>query len=375
MEDGASFTGVSSMRGALSEKAGGPLEIRDLRIANLTSDDVVVRIRATSLCHTDLEAVDGQLGTPFPFVPGHEASGIVERIGSSVERLAVGDHVVLSWNPHCGHCYYCAREQSILCEKYRENAIQSMHFDGKARIYDGERPVHQLMYAGTFAELAVVTEHCAVKIPESMPFHVACLIGCGVATGVGAVSNIARVRTGSSVTVIGCGAVGLSAVQGARLARAETIIAIDRDVQKLQMANRLGATHTLLAGESLTQFHADLTHGRGADYVFEAAGNEVGFQTSLEIVRPGGQVVWLGKVAQQQQVSFRWGSLMGEKNIVRSSYGGSRAQDFFPSLAEAYLNGDLLLDDYVTSRISLPEINSALDRMRQGLEIRSVIEF
>lgn len=130
-----------------------------------------------------------------------------------------------------------------------------------------------------------------------------------------------------------------------------------------------------VAGESLTQFHADLTHGRGADYVFEAAGNEVGFQTSLEIVRPGGQVVWLGKVAQQQQVSFRWGSLMGEKNIVRSSYGGSRAQDFFPSLAEAYLNGDLLLDDYVTSRISLPEINSALDRMRQGLEIRSVIEF
>lgn len=363
------------MRGAVVERVGYPLEVRNLRIANLTGDDVVVRICATSLCHTDLEAVAGQLGTPLPFIPGHEAAGTVEWTGASVERLSVGDHVVLSWNPHCGHCYYCAREQSILCEQYRANAVQSVHFDGKARIFDGERPIHQLMYAGTFAELAVVTEECAVKIPQSMPFHLACLIGCGVATGIGAVRQIARVRPGSSATVIGCGAVGLSAIQGARLAGATTIIAIDRDARKLEMANRLGATHTLLAGESLTQFHADLTHGRGADYVFEAAGNEVGFQTSLEIVRPGGQVVWLGKVAQQQQVSFRWGSLMGEKNIVRSSYGGSRAQDFFPSLAEAYLNGDLLLDDYVTSRISLPEINSALDRMRQGLEIRSVIEF
>ena len=375
MADGANFIGASSMRGAVSEKPGEPLEIRELRLANLASDDVIVRIQATSLCHTDLEAVDGQLDTPLPFVPGHEAAGIVEWTGSSVYRLSVGDHVALSWNPHCGHCYFCSHEQFILCEQYRANGVRSVHFDGKARIFDGKQPVHQLMYAGTFAELAVVTEDCAVRIPKSMPFHVACLIGCGVATGIGAVSNIARVQPRSSVTIIGCGAVGLSAIQGARLAQAETIIAIDRDVRKLHMAKRLGATHTLPVDENLIQSHAALTCGRGADYVFEAAGNERGFQTSLEIVRPGGQVVWLGKVAQQQRVSFRWGSLMGEKNIVRSSYGGSRAQEFFPSLAEKYLSGDLLLDDYVTSRISLGEVNAALDRLRKGLDIRSVIEF
>lgn len=360
---------------AVLETAGQPLGIQELRTANLGDGDVLVRIVATALCHTDLEAVEGQLGTPLPLVPGHEAAGVVEWVGKSVQRRAVGDHVIISWNPHCNHCYYCARQQPILCQQYRDNAPRSLHFDGKPRLFLGSEPVHQLMYAGTFAEMAVVTEPCAVGIPKDMPLDLACLIGCGVMTGVGAALNIAKVEAGSSASVIGCGAVGLSAIQGAKLAGAEIIIAIDRDATKLATARLFGATHTLLANESLLPSHAALTFGRGADYVFEAAGNQAAFRASVEIVRPGGQVVWLGKVPVNQDVAFRWGSLMGEKKIVRSSYGGTNPAKDFPFLVQAYKEGRLLLDEYVTSRIRLQGINQGLQRLRDGQEIRTVVEF
>jgi S-(hydroxymethyl)glutathione dehydrogenase/alcohol dehydrogenase len=360
---------------AVLETVGQPLGIRQLQTANLGDEDVLVRIVATALCHTDLEAVEGQLGTPLPLVPGHEAAGIVEWVGKSVQRRSVGDHVIISWNPHCNHCYYCARQQPILCQQYRDNAARSLHFDGKPRLFLGAQPVHQLMYAGTFAEMAVVTEPCAVGIPKDMPLDLACLIGCGVMTGVGAALNIAKVEEGSSASVIGCGAVGLSAIQGAKLAGAEIIIAIDRDAMKLATARRFGATHTLVADEALLSAHAALTYGRGADTVIEAAGNQAAFRASVEIVRPGGQVVWLGKVPVNQEVAFRWGSLMGEKKIVRSSYGGTNPAKDFPFLVQAYKEGRLLLEEYVTSRIRLDGINQGLQRLRDGQEIRSVVEF
>jgi S-(hydroxymethyl)glutathione dehydrogenase/alcohol dehydrogenase len=360
---------------AVLTHAGAALAIEQLHTANLGEADVLVRIVATALCHTDLEAVEGQLGAPFPLVPGHEAAGIVEWVGKSVRKRAVGDHVIISWNPHCNHCFYCDKHQPILCQQYRDNAARSMHFDGKPRLFLGDQPVHQLMYAGTFAEMAVVTEDCAVAIPDDMPLDLACLIGCGVMTGVGAALNIAKVEAGSSASVIGCGAVGLSAIQGAKLAAAGIIIAIDRDPEKLALARTFGATHTLLANDDLVAAHAALTSGRGADYVFEAAGNQAAFRASMEIVRPGGQVVWLGKVPVNQEVAFRWGSLMGEKKIVRSSYGGTDPAKDFPFLVKAYQEGRLLLDEYVTSRIRLEGINTGLERLKEGLEIRSVIQF
>ena len=360
---------------AVLKTAGAPLGIETLSIRNLGDQDVLVRIKAASLCHTDLEAVEGQLASPLPLVPGHEAAGVVEWVGKSVRSSSVGDHVIISWNPYCSQCFYCARQQPILCQQYRDNAPLSLHFDGQPRLYLGEQPVHQLMYAGTFAEMAVVTESCAVKINKDMAFDVACLIGCGVMTGVGAALNIAKVEAGSSATIIGCGAVGLSAIQGAKMANAEKIIAIDRDPEKLAMARQFGATHTLLAGDALVAEHAELTSGRGADYVFEAAGNEAAFRTSVEIVRPGGQVVWLGKMAVNQPTAFRWGSLMGEKKIIRSSYGGTTPEKDFPLLVQAYFDGRLLLDEYITARIGLQDINTGLDRLKRGLEIRSVITF
>ncbi|MDO9405348.1 MAG: Zn-dependent alcohol dehydrogenase [Polaromonas sp.] len=364
-----------SFDAAVLRTAGAPLAIERLEIRNLGDDDVLVRIMATSLCHTDLEAVEGQLGTPLPLIPGHEAAGIVEWVGQSVQGKAVGDHVVISWNPHCRHCFYCGKHQPILCQQYRDNAAVSMHFDGQPRFFAHGEPVHQLMYAGTFSEMVAVTAGCAVKIPVDIPFELACLIGCGVMTGVGAALNIAQVESGSSASVIGCGAVGLSAIQGAKLAGAGTIIAIDRDPAKLETARVFGATHTLLADDALVAAHLALTAGRGADYVFEAAGNQAAFRASMELVRPGGQVVWLGKVPVMQDIAFRWGSMMGEKKIVRSSYGGTDPAKDFPFLVNAWREGRLLLAEYVTSRIRLADVNEGLLRLKQGLEIRSVIRF
>lgn len=361
--------------GAVLREVGKPLVLEFLTLKNLSDHDVVVRIRATSLCHTDLEAVEGALGTPLPFIPGHEAAGIVESIGKDVQSIKVGDHVVISWNPYCGSCYFCQRKQPIICSQYRNNATPSFHFDGNPRIFMGDDPVHQLMYSGSFAEMAVVTEDCAVKIPNEVPFEIACLIGCGVMTGVGAVLNIAKVSPGSTVGVIGCGAVGLSAIQGARLAGAKKIIAIDRDIKKLDFSRRFGATDALIANEDIIPAIMGATDGIGLDYVIESAGNESAFQLSVEIVRPGGQVVWLGKVPTQQKVNFRWGSLMGEKKIHRSSYGGATPKVDFPYLAQCYLDGKLKLDEYITSRIELKDINEGLDRLKRGQEIRSVIQF
>lgn len=361
---------------ALATRVGDPLRVATVSIRHAADTDVIVRVKAASLCHTDLEAIRGDLGTPLPFVPGHEAAGIVEWAGKSVTRVAKGDHVVMSWNPHCGECFYCARQLSILCQPYRDRMAQSFHFDGAPRLFlDDGAPVHQLMYTGGFAEFCVVSQDCAVPIPKAMPFDRACLIGCGVMTGFGAATHIAKVERGSAVAVIGCGAVGLSAIQGAKYAGASRIVAIDRARDRLDIAHAIGATHTLLADESLAASIADLTGGRGADCVIESAGNRQSLRTSVEIARPGAQVVWLGKLPADDEASFRWGALMGEKRIVRSSYGGANPAIDFPMLANAYLDGTLLLDDYITSRITLDGINEGLQRLADGTGVRAVIEF
>lgn len=361
--------------GAVLRAIGRPIEVETLSLVDMAKHDVLVRVMATSLCHTDLEVIDGQLSVRLPVIPGHEAAGIVEWVGKDVQRSKVGDHVILSWNPNCGTCFYCLKQQPILCGQYRGNSDAALHFDGHPRIVAEDGPVHQLMYTGAFAEFAVVTESCAIPVSKDIPFDRACLIGCGVMTGVGAVLNVARVEAGSSVSVIGCGSVGLSAIQGARLATAAPIVAIDIDSSKLALARTMGATHTLLAQGDWLDMHRAATFGRGADFVFEAAGSQAAFAASLEIVRPGGQVVWLGKRPTNEHLSLRWGSLMAEKKIVRASYGGAHPSRDFPMLAKAYLDGTLMLDEYITSRIRLADLNSAMDRLRAGNEIRAVIEF
>src|SRR3954447_21633730 len=209
----------------------------------LKPQDVLVRIRAAGLCHTDLEVIEGSLRYPMPMVLGHEASGVVEEVGTAARGVAMGDHVVLSWNPHCGHCFYCDRDLPILCEQYLAEGPKGVGFDGsrRARLADG-RPLQHLMFLGSFAEYCIVSDQQAIPVPKQIPFDRACLIGCGVMTGVGAALNLGAIAHGDSVMVIGCGAVGLAAVQGARLAGAGAIIAVDINPGKVELARQMGAT-------------------------------------------------------------------------------------------------------------------------------------
>jgi S-(hydroxymethyl)glutathione dehydrogenase/alcohol dehydrogenase len=321
-------------RAAVLHRPNAPITVETVELGGLQPGDALIRIRAAGLCHTDLEVIEGQLVYPMPIVLGHEAAGTVEALGEGVRGLDRGDPVVLSWNPHCGHCFYCEQDQPILCERYLQLGPKAVQFDGTTRLSLDGAPVHHLMFLGAFAEYCVVPAASAVKIPPQIPFDRACLIGCGVMTGVGAAIRVARIAYGSVAVVIGCGAVGLSAVQGARLGGAARIIAVDLDARKLDLARRVGATDTIDAAhdDPLAAIRA-LTGGRGADCVFEAAGNARAFRLSAEAVRPGGQIVWLGKVNVDEEIAFRWGALMGEKRIVRSSYGGARPQRDFPLLA------------------------------------------
>jgi S-(hydroxymethyl)glutathione dehydrogenase / alcohol dehydrogenase len=361
-------------RAAVLRRVGAPLSIETVEVGPLGPDDVLVRVRAASLCHTDLEAIDGALALPLPAVPGHEAAGEVADLGPSVDGLRRGDRVVLSWNPHCGDCFYCDRGQPILCTQYLANGPAAFHFDGRPRLSCAAAPVHQLMYLGSFAEYCIVPSQCAVRVPDAMPFDRAALLGCAVMTGVGAATRVADLRWGAAAMVIGCGAVGLSAVQGCRMAGAGPIIAIDPDPARRALAHDLGATH---AGdpEEAVALARELTAGRGADAVIEAAGRAEAFALSVEAVRPGGNVVWLGKMAVADPLTLRWGSLMQEKRIVRSSYGGARPQQDFPLLAEAYLAGRLRLDEMISARIGLEAINEGFDALRRGAAIRSVVMF
>jgi S-(hydroxymethyl)glutathione dehydrogenase / alcohol dehydrogenase len=235
-------------RAAVLHAAQTPMSIETVTLAALKPTDVLVRIRAAGLCHTDLEVIEGSLRYPLPIVLGHEAAGVVEQVGAAARGVREGDHVVLSWNPHCGHCFYCDRDTPILCEQYLGEGPKALPFDGESRIRlaDG-RPLQQLMFLGSFAEYCIVPDQQAIPVPKDIPFDRACLIGCGVMTGVGAALNLGAIARGDTVMVIGCGAVGLSAVQGSRLAGAGAIIAVDLDPAKLVLALQLGATHAVHA--------------------------------------------------------------------------------------------------------------------------------
>jgi len=362
---------------AVLHQARTPLTVERLSAGALAPGDVLVRVRAAGLCHTDLEVIDGSLRYPMPIVLGHEAAGVVEDVGGSVAKVRRGDHVVLSWNPHCGHCFYCDRDLPILCEDYLAKGPKALQFDGtsKARLQDG-RELKHLMFLGAFGEYCIVQEQQAIPVAKEIPFDRACLIGCGIMTGVGAALNIARIGHSDTVMVIGCGAVGLAAVQGARLAGAARIIAVDLDEAKLALAQQMGATSGVNAKtEDVVAIAKRETSGRGVDTVIEAAGSAPAFRTSAEAVRPGGEIVWLGKIDVENDVAFRWGALMQEKRIRRSSYGGARPWRDFPLLAQAYLDGRLRLDELITQRIGLAAINDGFAALRSGNAIRSVVIF
>jgi S-(hydroxymethyl)glutathione dehydrogenase/alcohol dehydrogenase len=364
-------------RAAVLHAPQTPMAIETVTAAALRPSDVLVRMRAAGLCHTDLEVIEGALRYPLPIVLGHEAAGVVEQVGPAARGVKVGDHVVLSWNPHCGHCFYCDRDAPILCEEYLGNGAKAVAFDGECRTsLAGNRPLQQLMFLGSFGEYCIVSDQQAIAVPKEIPFDRACLIGCGVMTGVGAALNLGAIAHGDSVMVIGCGAVGLAAVQGARLAGAGKIIAVDLDPPKLALAARMGATHGVdAAKEDAAAIGKAETNGRGVDVVIESAGAASAFRVSAEAVRPGGQIIWLGKIDVNKDVAFRWGSLMQEKRIRRVSYGNARPRRDFPLLARAYLDGSLMLDDLISRRIRLEDVNDGFAALKRGETIRSVVMF
>jgi S-(hydroxymethyl)glutathione dehydrogenase/alcohol dehydrogenase len=353
-----------------------PIIIETLEMAPLAPTDVLVRIHASGLCHTDLEVIQGSLAYPLPIVLGHEGAGVVEAVGSDVKQVKPGDHVICSWNPHCGHCFYCERDLPILCEPFSRNQPRGFLLDGKSRMSRGGATVYHYSVTSTHAQYTVVPESGAIRVSAEIPFDRACIIGCGVMTGVGAAVRKAKVAAGSNVVVIGCGAVGLNVLQGAKLVRAGQIIAVDVGRAKLDRAMQFGATHSFDAtqGDVVERVKA-LTEGRGADYVFESAGRAGTFRLAVEAVRPGGEVVWLGKINIDEEVSFRWGSLMGERRIVRSSYGDARPRRDFPWIVREYLEGRLKLDELITRRIKLDQINDGFTSLARGEGIRTVIVF
>lgn len=361
-------------KAAVLRRWRAPLSIETISARPLGPHDVLVRVHAAGVCHTDWEATTGVFPLPLPVVLGHEGSGVVEAIGTDVSLVKRGDHVVLSIYPNCGHCYHCRREQPMLCEDvvagHRDGCLPT----GEMMLRDEEGPIGHFLATASFAEYCIVPEQGAVPVPAELPFDRACLLGCSVLTGVGAVVRIAKVMFGDSLVVVGCGPVGLNVLQGARMAGAQAIIAIDKRSDKLARARAFGATHTILANPDAPAQVRAVTGGRGADHAVEAAGIFGALQLALDCSRPGGSVTILGKTNPDASIPLRFGSLMGERRIVRPSAGGAKAADDYPALARAYLDGRLLLDELISVRLPLADINDAMDAVAKGDVIRAVIE-
>jgi S-(hydroxymethyl)glutathione dehydrogenase/alcohol dehydrogenase len=362
---------------AVLRGVGQPLSVERLTLAEPGPRDVLVRMGAAGLCHTDLEVMRGAIAMPLPMVLGHEGAGVVEAVGQGVERVRPGDHIIGSWNPACGHCFYCSRGQPLLCEACAHAAGAGTLPDGRKPFSDDDGPVHQFMFMGSHADHAILTEAAAVPVPSELPFGIGAAIGCGISTGVvPAMRSAMTAEPGSLLAVVGCGIVGLSAVAGARLAGARRIVAIDRSATRLELAGRLGADSVIDSGhdDPVAAVKA-LTSGRGADHVLEAAGSVAAMRLAFELVRPGGELTLLGKLGVDDDLAIRFGTLMGGKAIRRLAYGGARPERDFPLIARLYLDGRLPLDLLVDREGSLADIDATFGDVGRGAVIRAVVRF
>jgi len=349
-----------------------PLRVESLELDDPGPAEVRVRYGASGVCHSDLHCIDGEWTVPLPLVLGHEGAGTVEALGPGVTGLAVGDRVILSWRYSCGHCRACVRGRSWACTNTRMG--DSTLDDGTLRFQRGDgTEVYQYLSVGTFAEAAVVPAQAAIPVPPELPFDVACLIGCGVTTGVGAVVNTAEVEAGASVCVIGCGGVGLSVVMGAVLAGAHPIIAVDVEDEKLQQAVDIGATHTVRGDADVAAQVRSIVPG-GVDYAFEAIGLKPTVELMPRLLCVGGTAVMVGMSAENVEVSFSgYGLPEYGHSVLGSNYGSSVPPVDFPRLAALHLAGKLPIDRLITDRIGLDGVNAAFDDMRNRRGGRAVI--
>lgn len=365
-------------KAAVCKGIGQPLEVLDVELESPKAGEVKVRLGASGVCHSDLSVQNGTLLQPLPAVLGHEGAGIVEEVGEGVTKLKEGDHVVISWVPQCGECFFCSRGQPELCEVGSAAMITGGLLDGTPRfLLDGE-PLMQMSSTGTFSEVTVIPEIGAVKIDQSVPIADAALIGCGVLTGFGAAVNTADIRAGDSVAIVGCGGVGLNVIQGAKHAGAERIIAIDMVDGKLQTAQKFGATDLVNAGEGDAVAQVmQLTDGRGADVAFEVIGLGPTIDQAFNMVRRGGQAIVVGvpKMDVMTSVPAAMGFVFGEKQIRGCWYGSSNVHRDVPQLAQLYMDGKLMLDELISREIGLDEVNTAFEAMSSGDIARQVIKY
>lgn len=357
------------MRAAVCRAFGEPLVVEELTVGELETGEVLVDVRACAVCHSDIHAAEGSWGGILPAVYGHEAAGVVAAVGPGVTRVRTGDHVVVTLLRSCGHCFFCARGEPYLCETEFPLATPGRLTDASGS------PVHAGISTGAFAEQAVVDQSQLAVIPASLGFDVASLLACGVITGLGAVVSTAEVPVGSSVVVIGTGGVGLNAVQGAVISGARPIMAFDLSAAKREAALQFGATHASdpTVGDPVAAVKA-LTEGRGADYVFVTVGSIPAIEQGLTLLRSGGTLVIVGMPASGATFETVAVDLAGEgQRIIGSNMGSTRLQTTIPALVGLYEQGRLKLDELVTGRYPLDEINEAIASVNRGEALRNVI--
>lgn len=363
------------MRAAILTAPHARLLVDQVTLASPRQGEVRVRIMSSGICGTDLHMLDGELGLPTPTVPGHEAAGIVEELGPGVSSLSVGDHVVLLWRSSCGRCVYCNSGRPALCDLGVRVRQTGRLLDGESRLRWQGQELYHFLGVSSFAEQCIVHESAAVRIRSDIPLDRAVLAGCAVMTGVGAVMNAAHLAAGSSVVVFGTGGVGLSVIQGAALLGAGVIIAVDMVPSKLDMARAFGATHTLLASDTIINDIQSLTEGRGTDVSFEAIGRVETMQQSIAAVRKGGTAIWLGLAPLGQSVSIDPLSLVQQEKTIRPClYGSARPQVDIPRLLDLYRVGRLNLDAMVTAIYPLSRINDAVAAVRTGTVARCLLD-
>jgi len=362
--------------------AWGPkqaLSIEEIDVMLPKKGEVLVKIIASGVCHTDAFTLSGEDPEGiFPCILGHEGGGIVEQVGENVTSVAVGDHVIPLYTPECRECKFCLSGKTNLCQKIRETQGKGLMPDGTTRFYKDGQPIFHYMGCSTFSEYTVLPEISLAKVNPTAPLEEVCLLGCGVTTGMGAVMNTAKVEAGDTVAIFGLGGIGLSAVIGAAMAKASRIIAIDINESKFELAKKLGATDCINPNDydkPIQEVIVELTDG-GVEYSFECIGNVNVMRSALECCHKGwGESIIIGVAGAGQEISTRPFQLVTGRVWRGTAFGGVKGRSELPEYVERYLKGEFKLDDFITHTMSLEKVNEAFELMHQGESIRSVIHF